>query len=212
MSKPTRASSALRPVGSLTGYPRTRARATVRAHDVSWDPWWFASDPGEPELGGRFDLPAPEGTCYVAANPSVAVRERLGKEVLHGWVTDDALWHATAVSTLDPADRPEADGRLANAKSSRAADFHTSELNDATPYATTREYARAFRAIGMTGVRYRARFSTGDRDAAEGWFGPAGAPDPSPPSQLLAREEWESRVGLKVAPTTLDAAAIRLQD
>ncbi|MGI8415131.1 MAG: RES domain-containing protein [Nakamurella sp.] len=49
-------------------------RRLVRAHHLANSPWWFAHD-GE----GRFDLPAPYGTCYLASHPAAAVRERLGE-------------------------------------------------------------------------------------------------------------------------------------
>lgn len=208
----SRGTRALLPPGDLKGYPRSTARATWRAHDGGRCPWWFASDPGHPDSGGRFDLPAPDGTVYVGTSASVAVRERLGKEVSHGWIADDALWRATAVSRLDPGDRPRARGRLANVKAKSAANFHTSELNDVTPYGISRAYAVAFHDHGMTGVRYRARFSMGDRDVAEAWFGPAGAPSPALPASLVPREEWEDLVGLRVVPATLDAAVLRLED
>lgn len=37
-----------------------------RIHWSRWGPWWFASDtPGRSNIG-RFDLPDPNGTCYLA--------------------------------------------------------------------------------------------------------------------------------------------------
>lgn len=43
------------------------------------DPWWFASVPADAdaEPGGRFDLPAPRGACYLATSPAAAVLESL---------------------------------------------------------------------------------------------------------------------------------------
>lgn len=41
------------------------------------DPWWFASAPADPGLGGRYDLSAPMGTCYTATRPVGAVLEAL---------------------------------------------------------------------------------------------------------------------------------------
>ena len=40
-------------------------------------PWWFASVPDNPTAGGRFDLPSPMGTCYVATSAVGAVLEGL---------------------------------------------------------------------------------------------------------------------------------------
>ncbi|MGH9185770.1 MAG: RES domain-containing protein [Acidimicrobiales bacterium] len=38
-------------------------------------PWWFASAPGDARRGGRFDLPAPDGSCYLATSPAGAALE-----------------------------------------------------------------------------------------------------------------------------------------
>lgn len=51
---------------------RTAADGTERPQ-----PWWFASRPDSPEDGGRYDLPAPQGTCYTATSRIGAVLEAL---------------------------------------------------------------------------------------------------------------------------------------
>jgi hypothetical protein len=38
-------------------------------------PWWFGSAPPDPQEGGRFDLPSPDGTCYLATSAVGAVLE-----------------------------------------------------------------------------------------------------------------------------------------
>lgn len=166
--------------GDLDGYPTTRAAARFRAHHVDNGPWWFASDPGDPEQGGRFDLPAPEGTCYVASSADCAFRERYGQVILRGMVVDDALWRETRVAVLDPSARPEAARVLGNSRVQKAADHHSGELATYTPYDLTRRWARAFRATGLGGLRYSARFSPGSGMYAEAWFGPSGAPGTEP--------------------------------
>ena len=45
---------------------------TVRA-----SPWWFAAATADPYAGGRFDLSAPAGTCYLAQTVAGAVLEAL---------------------------------------------------------------------------------------------------------------------------------------
>ncbi|MGN6634758.1 MAG: RES domain-containing protein, partial [Oryzihumus sp.] len=60
----------------LAGFPAYRLdprTVLCRAHLAANGPWWFSHDGG-----GRFDLPAPRGTCYLATDPAAAVRERLG--------------------------------------------------------------------------------------------------------------------------------------
>ncbi|MCE5288655.1 MAG: RES domain-containing protein [Nocardiaceae bacterium] len=44
-----------------------------RAHHRDFGVWWFASD-----TGGRFNLEATNGTCYLAVDEETALRERLG--------------------------------------------------------------------------------------------------------------------------------------
>lgn len=51
---------------------RTAPDGTTRHH-----PWWFASVPDDPDTGGRFDLPSPMGTLYVATRAVGAVLEAL---------------------------------------------------------------------------------------------------------------------------------------
>lgn len=41
-----------------------------RIHRYRRSPWWFASDGA-----GRFDLPVPHGTCYLAVDPVAALLE-----------------------------------------------------------------------------------------------------------------------------------------
>ena len=38
-------------------------------------PWWFASTPSNNGAGGRFDLPRPEGACYLSSSPAGAALE-----------------------------------------------------------------------------------------------------------------------------------------
>lgn len=209
MTAGTRAVSALNEPGDLTGYPACEARARYRAHPKGYGPWWFASNPANPEAGGRFDLPKPKGTCYVASSPWVAARESLGPEVTNGWITDSPKWQNLQVSTIEPADRPDPTRKIANSKVQAAANFHTGELPTDTPYDLPRRWAGALCAHGFGGIRYRARFSTGDRNVAEAWFGPAGAPFPAPGHVTVPRGEWERKVGLRVVPATLKSGAIK---
>lgn len=41
-------------------------------------PWWFATRPADPSRGGRFDLPHPDGSCYLATTVPAATVEALG--------------------------------------------------------------------------------------------------------------------------------------
>lgn len=50
-------------------------RAVLADGTLRVDPWWLASAPEDRPAGGRFDLPAPMGTCYLAATPVGALLE-----------------------------------------------------------------------------------------------------------------------------------------
>lgn len=66
-------------VAPLKDFPRGNSPSSLyRAHSSAHGPWYFAPLPAEPRHGGRFDLAAPHGTCYVANNIEACVRERLG--------------------------------------------------------------------------------------------------------------------------------------
>ena len=53
--------------------------------------WWFSSVPTDPDAGGRFDLPGPDGTCYLAGDPLSALLELIGPDLESGAVSADFL-------------------------------------------------------------------------------------------------------------------------
>jgi hypothetical protein len=71
--------------GSLADWPHVPLADRLlhrvwRHHDGSGAErslWWFAAVTEDPQDGGRFDLPAPMGTCYTATSPAAAVLEAL---------------------------------------------------------------------------------------------------------------------------------------
>jgi hypothetical protein len=170
----------------LHGFPRWTLRperTLFRAHRAGSGPWWFSSAPG-----GRWDLPGPHGTVYLADSPEAALRERLGRVLSSRSLLAATEVDATCVSQLHV---PEA-VRLADVCSGRAAAYGiTREIHTLTPYATTQAWAAALHAVGAGGVRYDPRFSTG-RVRAYAVFGEAGArrwpsgPIPSPGREVAA--------------------------
>lgn len=141
-----------------------------RAHLAARGPWWFASG------GGRFDLPTPRGTCYLATSALTAVRERLGPVLAARRAVPAAALDDVVVSRL--ALGPPTSGtplRLANLRATGAADFGvTRELESMTPYAVPCSWAAAFDVAGFDGLWYGPRFSPG-RASAVALFGAAGA-------------------------------------
>ncbi len=102
-------------------------RPIYRAAGVEHDqPWWFASR--DPDLPGRFDLPAPDGTCYCADDPVGALLERhIDPDALDPIVdvadlATSAVWTCVPPTEFDAADL-----------TSRAAPV-TKELSTVTPY------------------------------------------------------------------------------
>jgi RES domain len=167
----------LPPTVPLEGFPIRRLTpgdALRRAHTAAYGPWWFGSD------GGRFDLPLPRGTCYLASSAVFAVRERLGTVLGGQPVVPASLLADVVVSTLHlPEDRD-----LADVESPAATGFGvTRELETMVPYAVPQAWAVAFDTARIGGVAYGPRFTTGDA-ASYAIFGPAGAAewpmDPEP--------------------------------
>ena len=138
--------------------------------------WYFSSSPSEapaPE-SGRFDLPAPSGTCYLASTATAAVRELTHPFfVKNGWVPA-TLITGRVVSALGLRQACVA----ADVSSAKAASFRvSSELTAMTNYAITQAWARAFHSVGFGAVLAALRFSPGlDRGLA--LFGDSGVPDP----------------------------------
>lgn len=181
------------PTGSLADFPCVvlePGTGLFRAHSTHRGPWWFGSDGS-----GRFDLPAPGGTCYLALDPESAVRERLGP-VLGGRTAlpESTLAEVVVSSLAVPRQR-----RVADLQSRRAAAFGvTRELETMVPYAVPQAWARALARARYEGVRYGPRFTPGPASAVA-LFGEAGAaawpidPSPQPAPEVVA--------GLRLWPT-----------
>lgn len=187
----------------LTGFPTRRLTAgerLYRAHTATLGPWWFGSDGN-----GRFDLSAPRGTCYLATSALAALRERLGVVLGCRPVVPASLLVGAVVSTLAaPHDRD-----LADLQSADASRFGvTRELETMVPYAVPQAWARGFDDVGLEGVAYGPRFSTGDATSFAP-FGPAGSADwPVDPSPVRAADVDGAPVALE-PPRRWDVTVVR---
>lgn len=166
------------PPADLDGFPEHRTPSGTmlhRAHLARRGPWWFSSG------GGRFDLPSPRGTCYLASTALAAVRERLGPVLATRTTLPATTLDGVVVSRLAVGVPGESrDVRWANLRVSGAARFGvTRELESMTPYDVPARWARAFDQAGLDGVRYGPRFSPGSA-SAHALFGPAGEDDRRP--------------------------------
>lgn len=142
-----------------------RRRHWFRAHrarpEADGGCWFFASSLG------RFDLPPPRGTCYLAATSLAAARERIarpGRLVMESEVV--------GVEVSEVVFEP---GHVADLLHRDAALFGvTGELTVATPYRISQRWAATLDAAGFGGVRYQPRFST-ERVDALAVFGTSGS-------------------------------------
>lgn len=179
---------------SLKGFPRWRLRPNrrlYRAHTTGHSPWWFSSGPG-----GRFNLPEPHGTCYLAFDAQTALRERFGHELVRQGIVTAETADRTAVSSLAVPD-----GRyLADTCARSASDFGmTREIGTLHTYALTCEWALALHVEMHRGIRYQTRFTTAPKANAVALFESAGEHGwPTDPSPAVGRAAVED-AGLTVA-------------
>lgn len=153
---------------------RTLRGPWYRAHHPDYGAWFFAPCEVDADEGGRFDLPEPHGTCYMASSADVALRERLGVIAAGRPLTAAALT-ASAVSVM--AVPPALKRDIADTTDPEAARSITREIATTTDYARTRAWAvHWFERERRSGVRYEPRFSTGPAVslALFGAAGPAG--------------------------------------
>lgn len=150
----------------LQAFPRSRIGPETELWRVTREgngPWWFGSG-----MTGRFDLPEPEGTCYLATDEVSALLEVLGPERSAGKITTEELakrrLHCLSVS--EEHDLGDLTSRL-------AAGFGVSlEIHTDPRYRLTQAWAKRLREAGVGGLLYLAR-----HDPAAGrsvaLFGPA---------------------------------------
>ncbi len=183
------------PPADLSGFPSFRLRGSrVRIHRATVGPWWFNSD-----LGQRFDLAAPAGTCYLADRPIGAFIE-----VFRGFA--GGLIPESEITTRRIARlRPPHSLRLADLLNERAAEFGvTAELGAMSDYACSQAWAGALARAGFDGIRYHLRHDPASRLVGIAVFGTAGERD----SPVLADDpiddrtvrEAARRFGIRVLP------------
>ena len=147
--------------------------------------WWFSSvSPGDdPDAHGRFDLPAPHGTCYFASTEEAAARERVGTQLRSvagsESVLASVLTTRTGPVTVTETEVPTFDA--ANLAVKPAQRWINRSLSVGTGiYAVTQAWAEAFRVAGFEGLVHAPRFTGGTRVRTLAVFGRAGRPRPVP--------------------------------
>lgn len=154
-------------------------------------PWFFDSS-----LLGRFNVPTPRGTLYVASTADGAARERIGFDVAaSGWVPA-GLVEGRVMSTLTLPVTVKAAHLTAEAALQWG--VVANELAATDDYVLTQAWADAFDHAGFDGLWSRLRFTAGQgRGLAV--FGAEGARSwPVDPHPRLLREVVETDMGLMV--------------
>lgn len=152
-------------LGRFPAYSMETRRTYWRVVREGHGPWWFGST-----LNGRFDLPAPNGTCYLASDDLGAILETLGPQLLPGGLAHESLLHGRQLRGLRAPHRH----RVANCLAQQASKWVTAEISTLTPYSVPQAWAKAFYRTGFSGVRYAPRHSTSRRTYSMAIFGPAG--------------------------------------
>ena len=193
------------PPDDLVGFPH--AEPVAELHRLSEFPgsWWFASTDGVDDAGpgGRFDLPAPSGTCYLANSLTGAVVEKLLRAPVKVVVAErlDELFHTVvAVRRVPP---------VADLAHRRATGFGlNAEIHTTLAYGRTRRWAVALQRAGFRGMRHRLRGDVTQRLAGWALFGTAGLRHRAPNGMTtsvhrldrLEVEQVLDRLGVEVRP------------
>lgn len=139
----------------LQGLPRAH-RISEPLHRLSEhrEPWWFASASVDSPatIGGRFDLPVPAGTCYLAETLDGALCEKLLRSSKRVVPSERlaSLFHAT----IDVRQMPEAVDLGAEAATAVGLN---AEIHVGLAYRVSRAWARAFHRAGWQAISYVLR-------------------------------------------------------
>lgn len=137
-----------RPPGLFPAVDLASGTRLWRCHRSDRGPWWFSSDGA-----GRFDLPTPHGTCYLADDPLLALVEVISHGTLDGLSVTPAFCAQRRIRHLSI---PSA-AHMADATDGRARGFGVSrEIHDIADYTLPQAWATAWRTAGFNGVRYLA--------------------------------------------------------
>jgi hypothetical protein len=111
-------------------------------------PWWFGST-----MDGRFDLPEPHGTCYLAVDPLSALLEILGPERRGGIVSANLIAERRIRQLQIPAEIAVADTTVRQASGFGI----TAEIGTIVPYGRPQAWAARLFQAGLQGILYWLR-------------------------------------------------------
>lgn len=205
------------PPASLAGFPPRRTSASLRTlYRIFWhrdlatgvenSPWRFSTLPGG---DGRFDVPAPNGTCYWSSR-------RYG-----AWV--EVFRGVRAVDVSDARARRMWTGnapvlRLANLLAPKAYSYGvTAAISTQPDYRLPQQWAEALRQSGFDGLVGSCSHDPGSNALSVAVFGKAGTPRTQPRWKTRsARIENDSallrelaRLGVYVMPVPFNVPTVK---
>lgn len=159
-----------------------RASLPMRLHRLSeWPrPWWFASARRD-DHGGRFDLPLPQGTCYLADDLEGALLEKLLRNPRRIVPSQqlNRLFHVT-VAVVKPPTTVDLTAAALTGLGINA------EISTSLDYAKPRAWAVALRRAGWGALRYALRGDGAFRQRGVALFGSAGLHSRAPAGMRTA--------------------------
>lgn len=167
---------------TLATFPTTR-RVPRTLHRISEfvGTWWFSNLPNG---GGRFDLPRPDGTCYLADDLETALGEKLlrrPKKIVPAERLRELLH--SRIELVRPL-------VVANLTSTRATAYGVNaEVHSTLDYAKPRAWAAGLRRAGARGLRYAARSDPSLESRCLALFGSAGLHSRAP-AGMHTQETW----------------------
>lgn len=194
------------PAALASGFPTKHIPAGKRYYrsiTKGNGPWYFNSSDDQ-----RFNLPSPEGTCYVATDEITAIYERLG-EYLH----DDGPVPAEEVARMQVAElelqHPVTSALTGHKKAAAFGCFR--EICTIDDYDLTREWAAALRGLPSGGMSYESRLTSESKMNSLAIFGPEGDAK-HPVKRLSSGMAAMKRAGLshRIAPTRPKGATMML--
>ena len=186
------------PPGDLSGFPAHQlapGQVLARIHRADRKSGFYSSDGS-----GRFDLPLPQGTCYLGEEPLASFVEVFREAA----VVAEVLVNAKVLSLIQL--REEA--RLADVAAPRSRPFGvTGEIHTSTAYGITQAWAAALHRAGFNGIRYLVRHDPSQSLTGIALFGLAGEHDDqfltvktaAVPTSLVTAAE--ARFGIVILPT-----------
>ncbi|HEX6900774.1 MAG TPA: RES family NAD+ phosphorylase [Thermoanaerobaculia bacterium] len=144
---------------ALKDFPQRNLSPEIRLFRVvrrGRGPWWFGSS-----MEGRFDLPEPAGTCYLAADELSALLEVLAPERDRAMISMELLEQRGIRELQVPRETT-----LSDLTSRRASGFGiTAEIGTIVPYEQPQAWAASLYRAGFLGIVYWLRH---DPSRAEG--------------------------------------------